>query len=121
MRSMTENIFGKLFADQEYNSKILSELLFGNAIQLIAKTKKNMKSTNLSQSDSILLRKRAIIESVYDELKNICKIQHTWHRSLSNFLINIMAALAAYNFFPKKLSLNIQFEKFNNQQLMLTN
>jgi hypothetical protein len=100
MKSMTQNMFGKLFGDN---------------IQLIAKPKKNMKNVNLSQSDRILLRKRAIIESVNDELKNICKIQHTRHRSLANFLINIMAALSAYCFFPKKPSLNIQFEKPDGQ------
>jgi len=115
MKSMTENMFGKLFADKGYVSKKLSDLLFGNGIQLIAKPKKNMKNVNLSQSDRILLRKRAIIESVNDELKNICKIQHTRHRSLANFLINIMAALSAYSFFPKKPSLNIKFEKPNGQ------
>ena len=112
---MTENMFGKLFADKGYISKKLSDLLFGTGIQLVAKSKKNMKNVNLSQSDKILLRKRAIIESVYDELKNICKIQHTRYRSLGNFLINIMAALTAYSFFPKKPSLNIHFENENNQ------
>jgi len=115
MKSMTENMFGKLFADKGYVSKKLSDLLFGNGIQLIAKPKKNMKNVNLSQTDRILLRKRAIIESVNDELKNICKIQHTRHRSLANFLINIMAALSAYSFFPKKPSLNIKFEKPDGQ------
>ena len=115
MKSMTEKMFGKLFADKGYASKKLSDLLFGNGIQLIAKPKKNMKNVNLSQSDRILLRKRAIIESVNDELKNICKIQHTRHRSLANFLINIMAALSAYSFFPKKPSLNIRFEKPDRQ------
>ncbi|MEM6643351.1 MAG: transposase, partial [Bacteroidota bacterium] len=108
-------IFGKLFADKGYISKALSDLLFGNGIQLIAKPKKNMKKQNLSQADKILLRKRAIIESVYDELKNICKIQHTRHRCLNNFLINLMAGLAAYCFFPKKPSLNIKFENQNTQ------
>jgi len=106
MSDMTKDIFGKLFADKGYISKALSDLLFGNGIQLIAKPKKNMKKQNLSQVDKILLRKRAIIESVYDELKNICKIQHTRHRSVNNFLINLMAGLAAYCFFPKKPSLN---------------
>lgn len=115
MKSMTENMFGKLFADKGYVSKKLSDLLFGNGIQLIAKPKKNMKNVNLSQTDRILLRKRAIIESVNDELKNICKIQHTRHRSLANFLINIMAALSAYSFFPKKPSLNIKFENPDGQ------
>ena len=115
MTSMTRDIFGKLFADKGYISKALSDLLFGNGIQLIAKPKKNMKKQNLSQSDKILLRKRAIIESVNDELKNICKIQHTRHRSINNFLINLMAGLVAYCFFPKKPSLNIQFERENTQ------
>jgi hypothetical protein len=118
MESMTKDMFGKLFADKGYISKKLSDLLFSNGIQLIAKPKKNMKNVNLSQSDKILLRKRSIIESVNDELKNICKIQHTRHRSVGNFLINIMAALLAYSFFPKKPSLNIEFEK-NNGQLCL--
>lgn len=115
MSDMTKDIFGKLFADKGYISKALSDLLFGNGIQLISKPQKNMKQQNLSQIDKILLRKRAIIESVNDELKNICKIQHTRHRSINNFLINLMAGLAAYCFFPKKPSLNIQFETQNNQ------
>lgn len=118
MKSMTENMFGKLFADKGYVSKKLSDLLFGNGIQLIAKPKKNMKNVNLSPTDKILLRKRAIIESVNDELKNMCKIQHTRHRSVGNFLINLIAALTAYSFFPKKPSLNIQFED-NHGQLSL--
>ena len=118
MTSMTKEIFGKLFADRGYISKSLSDLLFGNGIQLIAKPRKNMKHHNLSQTDKILLRKRAIIESVNDELKNICKIQHTRHRSINNFLINLMAGLAAYCFFPKKPSLNIEFEKQSCQLLL---
>jgi len=63
----------------------------GNGIQMVAKPKKNMKNVNLSQEDKIMLRKRAIIECVNDELKNICKLQHTRHRSVANFLLNILA------------------------------
>jgi hypothetical protein len=63
-------------------------------------------------------RKRAIIECVNDELKNICKLQHTRHRSVNNFLMNTMGALCAYAFFPKKPSLNIVFETNNNQLLL---
>jgi hypothetical protein len=69
-----------------------------------------MKSQSLTATDKILLRKRAIIESVNDELKNICQLQHTRHRSINGFLFNIMSVLAAYSFFPKKPSLNIQME-----------
>jgi hypothetical protein len=101
MTTMTENIFGKLFGDKGYISKALADLLWGNGIQMITKARKNMKGLNISQEDKILLRKRAIIECVNDELKNICKIQHTRHRSLNNYLFNIMGALCAYSFFPK--------------------
>jgi len=117
MKSLTEDIFGKLFGDKGYISSTLSELLFADGIQLITKVKKNMKKQNLSIMESILLRKRAIIESVNDELKNICHLQHTRHRSISGFLLNIMSVLAAYSFFPKKPSLNIKIN--NNDQPFL--
>ncbi len=110
MKSMTENLFGKLFGDKGYISKALSDPLFGNGIQLIAKPKKNMKNQSITPNDRILLRKRAIIECVNDELKNMCKIEHTRHRSVNNFLINILGALTAYCFFTKKPSLKIEFE-----------
>lgn len=78
-----------------------------------------MKEFNLSEADKIMLRKRAIIECVNDELKNICKLQHTRHRSINNFLMNTMGALCAYAFFPKKPSLNIKFEEQQDGQLLL--
>jgi len=95
MTAMTKEVFGKLFGDKGYISKALSELLFQDGIQLITKVRKNMKKQNLSDVDAILLRKR------------ICKIEHTRHRSVKGFLVNIIAALVAYCFFPKKPSLNI--------------
>ncbi len=107
MTAMTKEIFGKLFGDKGYISQALSELLFQDGVQLITKVRKNMKKQNLSDVDAILLRKRALVESVNDELKNMCKIEHTRHRSVKGFLVNIVAALTAYCFFPKKPSLNI--------------
>lgn len=104
---MTKEVFGKLFGDKGYISKALAELLFQDGIQLITKVRKNMKQQNLSDVDAILLRKRALVESVNDELKNICKIEHTRHRSVKGFLVNLIAGLTAYCFFPKKPSLNI--------------
>jgi hypothetical protein len=107
MTAMTKDIFGKLFGDRGYISKALAELLFQDGIQLITKVRKNMKKQNLSDVDAILLRKRALVESVNDELKNICKIEHTRHRSVKGFLVNLIAGLTAYCFLPKKPSLNI--------------
>ena len=118
MTSMTAQIFGKLAGDKGYISRALSDLLWGNGIQLVTKPRKNMKGINLSQTDKILLRKRAIIECVNDELNYICKLQHTRHRSINNFLFNIMSTLCAYSFFTKKPSLNIKFEHLYNQLLL---
>lgn len=124
--SMTKEIFGKLFGDKGYISKALSDILFGNGIQLITAVRRNMKSTALSNEEKLLLRKRSVIETVNDELKNICQIEHTRHRSISGFLLNIMGALAAYSFFPKKPSIKKDIEETNpkliqqfKQQLLL--
>lgn len=107
MTAMTKDIFGKLFGDKGYISKALKQLLFEDGIQLITKVRKNMKTQNISDIDAILLRKRALVESVNDELKNICKVEHSRHRSIKGFLVNLIAGLTAYCFFPKKPSLNI--------------
>jgi hypothetical protein len=123
---MTKEIFGKLFGDKGYISKALSDLLFGNGIQLITAVRRNMKSKALSNEERLLLRKRSVIETVNDELKNICQVEHTRHRSISGFLLNIMGALAAYSFFPKKPSIKKDIEETNpnliqqfKQQLLL--
>lgn len=78
-----------------------------------------MKEQNLSSADQILLRKRALIESVNDELKNICKLEHTRHRSVNGFLINLTSAMCAYHFFPKKPSLNFLKDEAENGQLSI--
>lgn len=114
---MTEEIFGKLFGDKGYISKALSDLLFGNGIQLITQVRRNMKKRALSNEEKLLLRKRSVIETVNDELKNICQVEHTRHRSISGFLLNIMGAIAAYSFFPKKPSIKNDIAE-NNPKLI---
>lgn len=117
IKSLTKKLFGKMFADKGYLSRALWEMLFEDGIQLFTKLKKNMKGHIMELQDKILLRKRAIIETINDELKNLCQIEHSRHRSINNFVINILGALAAYSFFPKKPSLNIQ--KVKSNQLLL--
>ena len=75
-------------------------------MQLITKVKKNMKNKLIPMLDKLLLRKRALIETVNDQLKNICQIEHTRHRSVANFVVNLLAALVAYTYQEKKPSLN---------------
>jgi len=110
---LTKEMFGKVFADRGYISAPLFEKLYSNGIQLVTKLKKNMKNKLMDMTDKILLRKRAIIECVNDFLKNICQIEHSRHRSVANFVVNIISGLVAYSFLPSKPSLNIlPFDSF---------
>ena len=62
----------------------------------------------MSVSDILLLRKRAIIETVNDELKNIAQVEHSRHRSFGNFVVNLLGGITAYCYFPKKPSIRVQ-------------
>lgn len=106
MASLTKEIFGKLFADRGYISQKLFEKLLKKDITLVTRAKKNMKNKLIDLYDRLMLRKRAVIESVNDFLKNICDIEHSRHRSVTNFLVNLLSALAAYSFLPKKPSIS---------------
>ena len=105
---LVRRLFGKLFGDRGYISQALAEQLFTTqGILLITKVRKNMRERLLAFTDKLLLRKRAIIESVNDQLKNICQIEHMRHRSPSNFLMHLLAGLVAYCHQPKKPSLHL--------------
>lgn len=104
MKKLTKSVTGKLFGDKGYLSKKLFNFLLRKGIQLFTKLRNNMKNKLMPLFDKLLLRKRAMIESINDELKNICQIEHTRHRSPVNFLTNLFSGLIAYTFFPKKPS-----------------
>jgi len=109
-----KDLFGKLFGDRGYISQELFDLLFGQGIQLVTKLKKNMKNKLMPLFDKLMLRKRAIIETINDQLKNISQIEHSRHRSVVNFLVNIVSALIAYTHKEKKPSLNIRVNDFSS-------
>ena len=104
---MTKELWGKLVGDRGYLSKALFEQLFARGLQLITPIRKNMKNQLVVLEDKLLTRKRFIIETIVDQLKNISQIQHTRHRSPTNFLVNLIAGLIAYTWQPKKPSLNL--------------
>ncbi|MFP3597556.1 transposase [Chryseobacterium sp. SIMBA_029] len=79
-------IVSKLFADKGYISEKLTQLLFVDGVQLITSIRNNMKNSLMEMTDKILLRKRSIIETVNDELKNIYHAEHSRHRSVVNFI-----------------------------------
>jgi len=105
---LLQQLFGKVFADKGYVSqKLANQLLKTAGIQLITKLKRNMKQKLMPLNERLLLRKRSIIETIIDQLKNISQIEHSRHRSPVNCFVNILGGLIAYCHQPKKPSIAI--------------
>lgn len=107
---LTKKLRGKLFGDKGYISKEKSKTLLEKGVQLITSIKSNMKNKLMPYMDKILLRKRFLIETINDLLKNQLQIEHTRHRSPINFLVNLVSGLVAYTFNPKKPALNVNYK-----------
>jgi len=116
-KAFVEKIKGKLYADKGYISQSLTDILFVDGLHLITHIRNNMKNVLMEMKDKLLLRKRSIIETINDELKNICSVEHSRHRSFGNFMTNLISALIAYSFFPKKPA--IRYETIQSNQLVL--
>ncbi len=109
---LSKKLFGKLFGDRGYvSAPLFKTLLKDFGINFITKPKSNMKNSLMPLFDKIMLRKRAIIETVNDQLKNISQIEHSRHRSTNGFIVNVICGLIAYCIKPKKPSLNLQNSK----------
>lgn len=104
---LTAELWGKLFGDKGYISQSLFTRLYARGVKLITNLRKNMKNTLMNAAEKLLLRKRSLIETINDQLKNVCQIEHTRHRSPTNFLVHLIAGLIAYARQPKKPSLNL--------------
>ncbi len=103
---LSDNVFGKLFADKGYISQGLFDRLFNDAVQFGYQTgTRHAKQAHTSWYDKILLRKRSVIETINDELKNVAQLAHSSHRGALNFAMNVHTAFAAYGFFNKKRSI----------------
>lgn len=105
---LVARLFGKLFGDRGYISEPLHDRLYEQGLELITKLKKNMHQRLMLLWDKLMLRKRALIETIYDQLKNISQIEHSRHRSMVGFMVNLVAGLIAYTYQPKKPSLGIR-------------
>nr|WP_284346799.1 transposase [Rickettsia endosymbiont of Oedothorax gibbosus] len=101
-----------------YYGKKLTQSLANQGLELITKIKSNMKERIIDPIKKRFLNKRYIIETINDQLKNLCHIDHTRHRSVMNFQTNVLAGLLAYVFKPNKIS--VAFGKLNNLNLPLT-
>jgi transposase len=107
---LLRGLFGKIFADRGYVSqKLATQLLEEFGIQFFAQPRRNMKNQLMRLHDKLLSRKRSIIETINDQLKNISQIEHSRHRAPVNFCVNVLCGLIAYCHQPKKPSLRLDW------------
>jgi hypothetical protein len=109
--ALTEDLWGKLFGDRGDIRHAWFERLWENGLQLVTKLKRNRKNKLMPLLDQLLLRQRALIESVGEQLKHVCQIEHTRHRSVHNGFVNMIAALVAYTWQERRPSLHLQPEE----------
>ena len=121
-KKVVEQLVGKLqgwiFGDRGYISKKLAASLAIQGLELITKVKANMKKMILEPIKKQFLRHMGIIETINDQLKNLFHIDHSRHRSVMNFQVNLLSGLIAYIFKPRKIS--VPFSKLNNFKQTLT-
>jgi hypothetical protein len=108
---LAEGLWGKLFGDRGDRGQELFEQLQQTGVQLITRLKRNRKNKLLPLWDKLLLRKRALIESGGEQLKHVCQIAHTRHRSVYHASVHTLAALGAYTWHEHKPSLHLTPEE----------
>ena len=104
---MSNNLWCKLVGDRDYISQPFFEQLYERSLQLITPLRKNMKNLLVVLDDKLRTRKRAVIETIIDQLENILQILHTRHRSTIRFAVNLIARLIAYTWQVKMPSLHL--------------
>jgi hypothetical protein len=109
VRRMARGLWGPLFGDRGYISRALHQALWAQRLVLITLMRRNMKPRLMRLWDRLMLRKRFLIETINDQLKNISHIEHSRHRTLTGFMVNLVAGLIAYTFQPKKPSLGLRW------------
>ena len=118
LKSLFKNLKGLAAGDKGYIPKQKTEELAKQGLQFVTKLRRNMKKKILTSFQKFFLSKRGIVETVIEQLKSICQIKHTRHRSPVNFISNLLSALAAYILRPRKPSL--RFDKLTPKIAALT-
>ncbi|MEM9817285.1 MAG: IS982 family transposase [Cyanobacteria bacterium P01_D01_bin.6] len=104
---LTQGLSSKLFGDRGYIHQELFEELYAQGLELVINYKKKMKNKLVKLIGKGMRRKRPLIETVNEQLKNLFQIEHAWHRSPFNDFVNVLAALAAYTYQKKKPALDL--------------
>jgi hypothetical protein len=107
---LTRQLFGQLCGDRGSISQALHDPLLAQGLELLTTIRQSMKNRLMRWWDTLLLRKRTLIEPINDQLKNISQIAHTRHRRVTGFMVNLLAGLVAYTDQPKKPSLGLKHD-----------
>jgi hypothetical protein len=99
---------GQLCGARGYSSQAFHDVLRSHGLTLLTNIRRHMNNRMRRLGDKLLLRQRALIETINDQLKNMSQIEHTRHRRMPGFMVNLVAALVAYSFRPNKPSLGIR-------------
>lgn len=105
VEELTASLTGVMAADKGYLSKDLFQRLYSKGLKMLTGIRKGMKNNLMPLYEKIILRKRFLVETVFDTLKNTLNISHTRHRSPTNASVNILAALVAYAYKTNKNAL----------------
>jgi transposase len=108
---LVRQLWGQRFGARGSISQELFDELWAQGRPLITRLKRQRKNKMMAILDKLLLRRRAPIECVHDQLKNVSQTEHTRHRSATHGIVNILAAVVAYPFPPKKPSLTPTTDK----------
>jgi len=104
---MPQELWGHLYGDRAYTSKVLHDNLLANGLKLITLIRRNMKPCLMRLWDQLMLGKRFLIETINHQLKNVSQIEHSPYHSLTGFMVNLVGGLIAYTSQPKKPSLGL--------------
>lgn len=112
LQALAKGLEGWIFGDKGYIGHSIKDTLLQQGLELITRVRKNMNSEKLTAFKEFLLSKRNMIETTIDQLKHLLHIDHSRHRSVMNFQINVLGGLLAYIFKPKKVA--VTFDRLNN-------
>lgn len=87
---------GVIVGDKGYISKELFKNLFAKGIRVITSLRKTMRPQMVTLEDSAMISNRSLIESVFNVLKNSMHLEHSRHRSVANFMVNLLSTLSAF-------------------------
>lgn len=104
---LCQGLIGYLFAAQGYIGQRLTKAVAKQDIHLITTLRKNMKPAPRTDFEKALLRRRGLSETVFDEWNKLCQSEHPRHRSIGNFLVNVMAGIVASGWSDHKPTLKL--------------